>query len=284
MEAVINKERCKNCGQCVEECPNHNIKKGTMHVNHSDDNCDKCLHCYAICPHFAINIVGKEQIHLNNKLNANDLLSHLMMRRSYRSFKDKQLSDKDIKLLLEAAIYIPSGGNDHRLNITVLTDENKRKELLSSINNYYSRILKLLKYPVLRVIAKRIGDPKVKATLNDKVYYRRILNILENLNNPDDPVFYKAPAAFFFHTDRIMPTASEDCLLSAYNLVLFSETIGLGSCFVSLSQQAVTNSKQCKKILSIPVSHGVEAVVVVGYPKKYYKRPALRNSKSVKII
>lgn len=284
METVVNLERCKNCGQCVEECPNHNKKDGAMHVDHNNQNCDKCLHCYAICPNSAINVVGKDQIHLSKKLHANDLLSHLMMRRSYRSFKDKPLSDKDIKLLAEAATYIPSGGNDHRLSITVLTNKDKRKELLSAINNYYSRILKLLKNPVLRLVAKRIGDSKVKATLNDQLYYYRILNILENLNNPDDPVFYNAPAIFFFHTDRIMPTASEDCLLSAYNLVLFSETVGLGSCFVSLSQQAVTNSKYCKKILSIPASHRVEAVVVVGYPKRLYKRPAIRNIKSVNII
>ncbi len=89
---------------------------------------------------------------------------------------------------------------------------------------------------------------------------------------------------FIFHTDRIMPTAKEDCILAGYNVVLMSETLGLGSCFVSLSQQAITNDKSCKKILLIPKSHKVESIVIVGYPKRIYKRPALRKSKQVKYI
>jgi hypothetical protein len=136
---------------------------------------------------------------------------------------------------------------------------------------------------LLQIVAKQFGEKKVKETLRDPFYFKKILNHIEDIENKDDPVFYHAPAIFIFHTNRIMPTAKEDCILAAYNVVLVSETLGLGSCFVSLSQQAISNSNKCKKILSIPASHRVEAVVIVGHPKRFYKRPAVRNSKKVSI-
>jgi nitroreductase len=215
---------------------------------------------------------------------AKSFLSLLMHRRSYRRFLDKPISDENIEQLTKAATFIPSGGNDHRINITVLTSKEKHAKLLSAILEYYASIRKLLKNPMLRFIGKQIGDAKVKATLKDPFYFKKILRIIEDIKNEDDAVFYHAPAVFFFHTDRIMPTAKEDCILSAYNVVLMAETLKLGSCFVSLSQQAVTNDKKCKDILSIPHSHRVEAVVVIGHPKRIYKRAAYHEPKQVNFI
>ncbi len=207
-----------------------------------------------------------------------------MYRRSYRRFLKEPIPKKILNQLVNAANYIPSGGNDHRIDISILISEEKRSELLSAIYTYYKHIKKLLKNPFLRIIAKQLGDAKVKATLRDPFYFNKILNHIEKIGTDDDIVFYDAPLVFFFHTSRIMPTAKEDCVLSAYNVVLMSETLGLGSCFISLSQQAVTNNKKCKKILLIPQSHRVEAVVVIGYPERIYKRPVLRNSKPVYIL
>lgn len=280
----VDYSRCKECGICLEECPQHQNKMGHNHVDHDYEYCDRCLHCYAVCPQNAIIVEGAPIVHPKLKIDSDDLLNHLMNRRSYRRFLDKPLSEGSIEKLIEATRYIPSGGNDHRLEITVLTSNEKRAELLSAIFEYYSRIKKLLKNPLLQIVAKQIGEKKIKETLKDPFYFKKILNHIEDIENKDDPVFYHAPAVFVFHTDRIMPTAKEDSILAAYNVVLISETLGLGSCFVSLSQQAVTNNKKCKDILSIPHSHRVEAVVVIGHPKRYYKRPAYREPKQVNFI
>lgn len=275
---------CTECGTCTDECPNHKKKNGHSHVDHEFEYCDRCLHCYAVCPANAISVNGFGQMSEKKNPDAESFLSLLMHRRSYRRFLDKTISVENIEKLTKAATFIPSGGNDHRINITVLTSKEKRTLLLSAIYAYYAHIRKLLKKPVLRFIARQIGDAKVKATLNDPFYLKKILRIIEDIKNEDDAVFYHAPAVFFFHTDRIMPTAQEDCILSAYNVVLMAETLGLGSCFVSLSQQAVTNDRKCKNILSIPQSHRVEAVVIVGHPKRIYKRPAYRKPKQLNIV
>ena len=280
----VDYSKCRDCGICADECPNHKKKNGHSHVDHDYEFCDRCLHCYAVCPTNAIVVNVQEQALKKIKVEPDSLTSLFMHRRSYRRFLDKPLSDINIEKLIKAATYIPSGGNDHRINITVLTAIEKRIELLSAIVEYYAHIKKLLKNPLLRIVAKQFGDAKVKATLKDPFYFKKILKHIEDIKNIDDPVFYHAPSVFIFHTDRIMPTAKEDCILSAYNVVLMSETLGLGSCFVSLSQQAITNSKKCKNILSIPKSHRVEAVVIVGHPKRIYKRPASRKPKHVNFI
>jgi len=276
--------RCKDCGICLEECPQHQNKIGHKHVDHDYEYCDRCLHCYAVCPQNAIIAENAPIIDSKIDIGSDVLLNYLMYRRSYRRFLDKPLTIDDIHKLLESTRYIPSGGNDHRLGITVLTSNEKREELLTAIIEYYSRIKRMLKNPLLQMIARQFGEKKVKETLKDPFYFKKILKHIEDIKNNDDPVFYHAPAIFIFHTDRTMPTAKEDCILAAYNIVLMSETLGLGSCFVSLSQQAITNDTKCKTILSIPASDRVEAVVIVGYPKRFYKRPALRKGKKVRIV
>ena len=280
----VDHSLCKECGICLFECPHHKNKKGHKHVDHEYEFCDRCLHCYAVCPEQAISVDGGRYVPERRSLEPNTLMNHFMYRRSYRRFREKPLPKNVINQLITASSYIPSGGNDHRMDVTVLTSREKRSQLLSCIYDYYRHILKLLKNPVLRFVAKRIGDPKVKATLNDPFNYKKIVYAIEQMDSADDAVFYHAPAVFFFHTDRIMPTAKEDCILAAYNLVFLTETLGLGSCFVSLSQQAVTNDKKCKRILSIPETHRVEAVVVVGYPIRMYQRPAFRFSKQVHFV
>lgn len=280
----IDYNKCKECGICVAECPHHKRKEGHAHIDHGHEFCDQCLHCYCVCPEEAIIVEDNENLLKPMVLEPYILLSHIMHRRSYRNFSSKKIDNKLLDQLVTSALYIPSGGNDHRFDITILTSDDSRKQLLLAIHAYYKKILKLLKNPILKMIAQRIGDPKVKATLQDESNYKKIVHAIEQLNGEDDVVFYNAPAVFFFHTDRIMPTAKEDCILSAYNVVLFSETLGLGSCFVSLSQQAVTNDKRCKDILSIPKRHRIEAVVVVGYPIHRYKRYAFRKTKVANFI
>jgi len=280
----VDYSRCKECGICLDECPQHQNKTGHSHVDHDFEYCDRCLHCYAVCPEHAITVNGEMHDNKREIADSHSMLSLLAHRRSYRRFQKQSPGEKEIEKLTRAATYIPSGGNDHRFDITLLRSEHKRNELVSAIYAYYTRIGNLLKNPLLRILARVAGDAKVKATLRDPFYFKKILRMIEDIKNQDDFIFYHAPLIFFFHTDRIMPTAKEDCVLSAYNVILMAEALDMGSCFVSLSQQAVTNDKRCKKILSIPPSHRVEAVVIVGYPKRLYKRPAMRTSKNIHFV
>ncbi len=66
---VIDKERCKGCQLCIDQCPNHRIalgkalnKKGYTparfkeDVEESEKGCTACAQCATVCPEVAIEV------------------------------------------------------------------------------------------------------------------------------------------------------------------------------------------------------------------------------------
>ncbi len=49
----VDKKKCTKCGQCIRECPAHNIsmKKDKIHFS---SHCQMCMRCTMFCPHDAI--------------------------------------------------------------------------------------------------------------------------------------------------------------------------------------------------------------------------------------
>ena len=59
----------------------------------------------------------------------NQTIHDLKTRRSIRKFKDEQISDEDLKTILETATYAPTGRGAQSPKIVVIQDEEKIKEL-----------------------------------------------------------------------------------------------------------------------------------------------------------
>ena len=68
-EVIILAERCKECGFCIEFCPQHVLYESTeinskgyhpIYLGDSD-KCTKCDICGMICPDFAISVVDIEE-------------------------------------------------------------------------------------------------------------------------------------------------------------------------------------------------------------------------------
>jgi nitroreductase len=125
------------------------------------------------------------------------------------------------------------------------------------------------------------GDAKVKETAKDPEFYTRIRQLYFRMRAGENNIFYDAPLVMLFHTKRLLPTALEDCILAAYNVVLTAESLELGSCFVSLSQQAISSSRKISESIGIPGGERIHAVLVLGFPAVHYRRTAPRKEKNV---
>lgn len=280
---AIDEEKCIQCRLCAIECPANTIAADQIHSDPHAEFCDRCFHCYAICPQHAIQVKGVEEeiIPEERQIEYQDLLMHLKRRRSHRNFKRLPVSNDVLGMLTESAKFSPTGGNAQELSITIINDMDTRKELESAIVHYYDQLIRLLRNPVIGFVMKFSGDAKVRETARDPGFFIKIEKIYREMKTGVSNIFWDAPVVMLFHTTRLLPTAFEDCILAASNVVLAATSLQLGSCFVSLSQQAINSTKKIKQLLGIPSSDQVHAVLVLGYPAVRYRRVVPRDDKNI---
>jgi nitroreductase/NAD-dependent dihydropyrimidine dehydrogenase PreA subunit len=275
---AVDPTRCQECGECVRECVRHQTIPSGTHVDHSSPLCSRCLHCYAVCPAGAI-VLSEAYVPLDDDRREHEVtperLQYLMAyRRSTRRFQEKPLPRDLIERVVQAGRYIPSGGNRHAYAFTVITDPGVKDRLLVEFARFYDRIRRLMGNRVIKGLASLFLGPYEQAFLRDPDYSARIKDLLDRFHAGDDPVFYRAPAAIVIHSRALIPTPKEDSILAGYNMVLMAQTLGLGTCFVTLAQKALNANPRCKAILGLDPGEQVHAVVLLGYPAVRYRRAA----------
>ena len=71
-EVVIDEQRCRGCGYCVQFCPNHCLEISSEHINKQGyfmpvvvnaDLCSRCGACAWMCPHWAIEVYSQNENH-----------------------------------------------------------------------------------------------------------------------------------------------------------------------------------------------------------------------------
>lgn len=63
----------------------------------------------------------------------NSVIENILERRSCRSFKDKEIPQEDLDLILKAAIYAPTAKNTQKWLFTVITNRDKIQELAKAM-------------------------------------------------------------------------------------------------------------------------------------------------------
>jgi len=281
----IIEDLCENCKLCIIQCKRDKIyvKNGKVFVDPESDDCIACGHCYAICPKQAIlteNIKFPELIKKSYNIDPENLLGFLRKRRSHRHYLDKEVPLETIKKILEAGSYAPTGSNKQETTFIVINSREKIREIVKEIMSVYKMFFKLLNNKILNkilpIIDKRAKDKKLILDL------KRMIDLYEN---GKDPIFYNAPLVIFVAADKKKSsTPYDDSVYSLYNMVLFSESIGIASCINALAVIAIKFNKRIKKILQLKKEQKVYTSASFGYPMYNYKSLVFRKSPDYKII
>ncbi len=283
----LDEKLCVSCGKCVEECGHHVQIQSSKHIDPNNPKCSKCFHCYTICPQNAIKLKknsenNKPKIDLFNTTTDESLGSFLAYRRSIRNFEKRSVDDSIVETIIDRARYIPSGGNAHAYEFTIIKSETVKVRIKDELTKIYKLRSHVLNNPVLRNVAKPFVNKQMRGFLRDKNYGGRMKDLIKRIYSGDDPFFYNAPVIIIIHSKEQIPTPKEDCVLAGYNICLMAQALRLGTCFVTLAQNAINSSNRCKKVLNLTPRDNVNAVIILGHPAVHHLRIAPKPKKEIK--
>jgi nitroreductase len=181
-------------------------------------------------------------------------------RRSTRSFEERPVPRPALDLLLEAAIWAPSGSNSQSWLFTAVANPKTLAELNEKIRQGF-----LLWTPDDDYPAKQ--GAKTAALREDFNFYNHAPLLIIASNRPN------------------YENAMADCSLALENIFLAAEGLGLGSCYIN-APHWLRNDRGVRDVLfelGIPREHTICSSAAIGYIKKP-SAPPPRKEHTVQII
>jgi len=272
----VDREKCKVCGLCVEECGRGGVSIEDGRLLISGFRCMECGHCVAICPNDALSTEqGVPPDIIRSLIPPPELAENfLRARRSQRHYEKREIEPEVVERLIDLARYAPSGKNAQPFEFVALRTPEARRAFTEACYERMRQAQRKLHNPVWRWFVgtffdKRVQDPEVRRSL-DRAMRRREAGM--------DPLFFSAPLILFVHAPAIGATPKDDCCYALYHAVLLAETLGLGSCINGNSEVLIRHFPQLLEPLGIPRGHRVYACATFGYPKHRFARLVFRRA------
>jgi nitroreductase len=189
----------------------------------------------------------------------NEVLKNIYERRSVRAYADKSVPEEYIREIIKAGFHAPNGANTQGLRFAVVTNKDKLKAYAE-------------KGRVMSLAAFRAMNEQQPSEVGER--------LVKQLSNPDNDIFYGAPAIVFIFATPGCLTPVEDASLAAENMMLAARSLGLGSCWIGFAK-SLAHDPEFVKDLNIPADHQLVASIIFGYPKKEEMRPSARDEPKI---
>jgi nitroreductase len=168
----------------------------------------------------------------------NKVLEAIVKRRSVRVYEPAQVDGADIKTILEAGIWAPSGCNEQPWHFTVI----QNKKIIDHINEVAKKKMACAK----SAWVKKLG-------LSGEFH-----------------LFYEAPTVIVVSGNSRSRSAMIDCSAATENMLLAASSLGLGSCWIGLISFFFENRKETAK-LKLPRGFKPFYAIALGKPPKKMK-------------
>jgi nitroreductase len=250
--------------------------------------CIRCGHCMAICESSSIIIDGISPTDNFRELpqvsmDQDTLMNFLLTRRSVRVFKNKPVPREIIDKILEVISTAPFGVSPDNVVITVITDKTLIEKAASEMSKVYIQLEKAMKIPFLGWVIRKSMPKEARNTVMNFIV-PHLSKDLYKLKDGVDDIARNAPSLILFHAPKGAEEHTVDAHIYLTYALLAAHSLGLGAAAIGLIGPAVNQSKQLRKLFSIPSGNEVVESMILGYPKFHFKRVILRPRKNVKFL
>ncbi len=261
----IDETKCIGCGQCVKDCFPIDIELVDGKAVPKNDKCFECGHCVAVCPANAVTLLDHD---MNEVVDCKDVdakidpvtyLNAMKTRRSIRRFKDTQLTNEQLEMILEVGRLSPTGGNRQNVDFTVVQDSiaDVRDDVICQLKN--------------------MGDAMIAKGQRASFYTDLWLDMYEDYKKTgNDRIFFDAPTVIVISSDDPVPAS-----IAAAHMETMIYSMGLGMLYSGFSRFAIETSEKLQEHLQIKEGYHAQIVLVIGTPAVKYPRTTPRKKKNV---
>ncbi|MBN2890791.1 MAG: nitroreductase family protein [Bacteroidales bacterium] len=268
-KVIIDHSKCTLCENCISVCGTRKLELKDNSIQIVENaSCILCGHCAAICPVDAISLPDDCQMPYETKYfdeNLTEIEKLLKNKRSVREFTPKKIEKEILGKFVYYAEKAPSSSNKRKREYIVITDENKILELEKTVIekfNSYKTLTSDFSRGLIGVFSKHTS--KMLNSVRDT-----IVKMNTNFDKKDYPVFRGAPAVVFIIAPTKDMQAKDDCVISQQYMMLYAQSLGIGSTIIGYAQHA---HKSLEKALNIKEGYSVFSASIFGYQKFKYKK------------
>lgn len=168
-------------------------------------------------------------------MKTNEVLETIKARRSVRAYLEQPVPEDDLKAILEAATYAPSGMHYESWHFTAIQNAEKLTELNNRIKGAFAKS----------------DEPRLQERGRSETYC----------------CYYHAPALIIVSNEPTQWWAGMDCACAIENMFLAAKSLGIGSCWINQLGTTCDDPEVRKFItsLGVPENHKVYGCVALGY-------------------
>lgn len=190
----------------------------------------------------------------------NESIQNIMTRRSVRIYKEDQISQENLDIILNAGLYAPAAGS--RQSSIIVACQNKELNLeLGKMNRQANKS---------KNASSRAFVSKEQPSIVDDT------SIVSG--------FYDAPTVLTLFAPNNFLYGEADCCVMAENIMLAAHALDIGSCMVMRAQDTFANefAQQVLKEWNIPPQYEAKVHITLGY--RTGQKPKAKPRKDGRII